>query len=134
MDITRVGTRPSTTPSPDYFTGAVRMDVIAAPPEPARHRALMVTFEPGARTNWHTHPYGQSLLIMQGLCLAQSDGGAVQELRPGDTVFFAPGERHWHGAAPEIGMIHLALGEARDGQTADWAEPVSDAEYNGPRA
>ena len=134
MDITRAGSRPTKHAPSDNFTGRVRMDIIAAPEAPARHRGYIVTFEPGARTNWHTHPFGQTLFVMEGLCLTQSEGGRVQELRPGDTAYFEAGERHWHGAAPDVAMTHLALGEALDGKTADWAEPVADADYNGPRA
>ncbi|BBU58202.1 hypothetical protein KU6B_44670 [Mameliella alba] len=100
MQIHRAGSRPSVTPNPDYFTGTVRFDPVIAAPDPARVHALIVTFEPGARTAWHTHPLGQTLHILSGLCLAQKEGDPVQELRPGDTVWFAPGEKHWHGAAP----------------------------------
>ncbi|MWD27296.1 cupin domain-containing protein [Aquicoccus sp. SCR17] len=133
MQITRVGSQPSVTPSDEYFTGRVRMDPVISAPDPARLRAVVVTFEPGARTAWHTHPLGQTLRILSGLCLAQKEGEPVRELRPGDTVWFDPGEKHWHGAAPDCAMSHLALQEALDGEAADWMEKVSDAEYNGPR-
>ncbi|MCE0505130.1 cupin domain-containing protein [Roseivivax sp. GX 12232] len=134
MQITRAGSRPSQTPSLEYFTGRVRMDPIGAAEEPGRHRILRVTFEPGARTNWHTHPYGQTIHVVSGLCLAQVEGEAIEELRPGDTAWFPADVRHWHGAAPEVAMVHIAVQEARDGATADWAEPVSEADYSGPRA
>lgn len=133
MEIHRAGSRPSITPDPDYFTGRVRMDPIAGEKDDSPAKALLVTFEPGARTAWHTHPAGQTLQIVSGLCLAQSEGGRVRELRPGDSVWFAPGEKHWHGAAPEIGMCHLAIQTAVDGKTADWMEKVSDADYGEER-
>lgn len=133
MDIHPAGQRPSQAPNPDWFTGDVRFDPVIAAPDPARVNALIVTFAPGARTNWHTHPLGQTIHVLTGLCLAQSAGGPVMELRPGDTAWFAPGERHWHGAAPDVGMSHLAIQEALDGVSADWAEPVSDTDYAGPR-
>lgn len=133
MLIHRAGSRPSVTPNPDYFTGTVRFDPVIAAPEPSCLNALIVTFEPGARTAWHTHPLGQTLQILSGLCLAQKAGEPVQELRPGDTVWFAPGEKHWHGAAPDVAMSHLALQESQNGSTADWLEKVSDTDYTGPR-
>lgn len=133
MLIHRAGSRPSVTPNPDYFTGTVRIDPVIAPPEPSRVNALIVTFEPGACTAWHTHPLGQTIHILSGLCLAQKDGEPVQELRPGDTVWFAPGEKHWHGAAPDVAMSHLAIQEVQDGSAADWLEKVSDADYSGAR-
>lgn len=129
MQIWESGSRPSR-PAPEaYFTGQVRMDPIVEAPAPARLRALLVTFEPGARTYWHTHPLGQALHVVSGRGLAQSAGGPVRELRPGDTVWFAPGERHWHGAAPECAMSHIALQEELDGRSADWLEEVSAADY-----
>jgi quercetin dioxygenase-like cupin family protein len=134
MDITRVGTRPSRRGPGDYFTGTVRIDPVLDAPEPARVRAAVVTFEPGARTAWHTHPLGQTLLVLSGLGLAQARGGPVREIRPGDTVWFAPGERHWHGAAPDVAMTHLAMQEALDGAAVDWLEKVTDAEYGAERA
>jgi len=133
MQIHRAGSRPSVTPNPDYFTGRVRIDPVLSAPEPARVQSTIVTFEPGARTAWHTHPLGQTLRILSGLCLAQKDGEPVIALRPGDTVWFAPGERHWHGAAPDVAMSHLAIQEALDGKAADWLEKVSDEEYDSPR-
>ena len=131
MDIIRGGARPSASGPAEYFTGSVRIDPIIEAPEPARVRAAIVTFEPGARTAWHTHPLGQTLLILSGIALVQKDGEAIIEVRPGDTVWFAPGERHWHGAAPNVAMSHLAIQEALDGSPVDWLEPVSDAQYSG---
>ncbi|MGX1308618.1 quercetin dioxygenase-like cupin family protein [Amorphus suaedae] len=129
MKIKRAGSEPSKVPSADYFTGTVWQDPIANVPEPGRVRALLVTFAPGARTNWHTHPYGQTLFVASGVGRCQSDGGPVRVIRPGDSIFFEPGERHWHGAAPDAGMSHIAIQEAKDGETAYWEEPVSDADY-----
>ncbi len=134
MQIFRAGQRASVTPNPDYFTGTVRMDPIVAATAPSRVNAVIVTFEPGARTAWHTHPLGQSLHVLSGLCLAQIEGEPVQELRPGDTVVFPAGVRHWHGAAPDVAMSHLAIQEEVDGSAADWLEKVSDSDYAGPRA
>ena len=133
MNIHRTGSRPSVSPNPDYFTGHVRFDSIVSAQAPSRVNAIVVTFEPGARTAWHTHPLGQTIHILSGLCLAQTEGGKVQELRPGDTATFAPGEKHWHGAAPDVAMSHLAIQEEVNGSAADWMEKVSDADYNGPR-
>lgn len=130
MQITRAGTHPSGQGPAAYFTGAVRIDPVITAPEPARLQAAQVTFEPGARTAWHTHPLGQTLIITAGLGRAQTAGGPLQLLRPGDVVWFAPHEKHWHGAAPETGMSHLALQEAQDGAAVDWLEPVSDADYH----
>ncbi|MDU8909899.1 cupin domain-containing protein [Aestuariicoccus sp. MJ-SS9] len=134
MIIHRAGSRPSQTPNPDYFTGQVRFDPVIAGEPPSRLHALLVTFEPDARTAWHTHPLGQTLLIVSGLGLAQKEGERIQTLRPGDTVWFAPGEKHWHGAAPDCAMTHLAMQEAQDGSAADWLEKVTDADYAGPRS
>ena len=129
MQIRRNGSQASKRQPADYFTGAVRLDPLMEAPEPARVRAASVTFEPGARTNWHTHPLGQTLVVTAGLGRVQTEGGPVRQLRPGDVVWFAPGERHWHGAAPETAMTHIAIQEALDGMTADWLEPVSDEDY-----
>ena len=129
MELHRAGSRASAKGPAEYFTGQVRFDPVIAASAPARVRALSVTFEPGARTNWHTHPFGQTLLVLSGLGRAQAEGGPVRELRPGDTVWFAPGEKHWHGAGPETAMCHLAIQEADGEVTADWLEPVSDADY-----
>jgi quercetin dioxygenase-like cupin family protein len=131
MEIKRGGSRPSGKGSADYFTGQVRQDPVIEAPEPARVRAVMVTFEPGARTAWHTHPLGQTLLVTAGLGRAQAWGGPIEEIRPGDTVSFAPGEKHWHGAAPTVAMTHLAIHEALDGRHVDWLEQVSEAQYAG---
>ena len=132
MDIQKNGTRPSSVASPDYFTGTVRMDPVIEAPEPARVRSVVVTFEPGARTAWHTHPLGQTLVVVSGRGLAQSSGGPVQEINPGDTVWFEPGEKHWHGAAPNVAMTHLAIQESLDGSAVTWLEHVSDAQYTMP--
>lgn len=131
MKIEPCGSRPSATPSADYFTGRVRQDPIIEAPEPSRLRAVTVTFEPGARTVWHTHPLGQTLVVTAGKGLVQSWGGPVREIRAGDTVWFEPGEKHWHGAAPDTALTHIALQEALDGKAVDWLEPVSDAQYAG---
>ena len=131
MKIEPCGSRPSATPSADYFTGRVRQDPIIEAPEPSRLRAVAVTFEPGARTVWHTHPLGQTLVVTFGKGLVQSWGGPVREIRAGDTVWFEPGEKHWHGAAPDTALTHIALQEALDGKAVDWLEPVSDAQYAG---
>jgi len=127
----RANARPSVTPSADYFTGAVQMDPIIEAPEPARIKAIRVTFAPGARTAWHTHPLGQTLHVLTGLGLFQTEGEAVVEILPGDTIWIPPGEKHWHGAAPDTGMVHLAMQEAENGVTANWMEKVTDAQYGG---
>jgi quercetin dioxygenase-like cupin family protein len=129
MDITRNGTRPSVVAPPSYFTGRVRQDPVVEAPAPARLRAVVVTFDPGARTHWHTHPLGQTLLVLSGLGRAQSWGGEITEIRPGDTIWIPPGEKHWHGASPGVAMTHLAMQEALDGSPVDWLEPVADAQY-----
>lgn len=129
MEIKRCGTRPSTRPSPDYFTGSVRLDPLMEAPAPARVRAATVTFEPGARTAWHTHPLGQMLVVTSGLGLVQVWGGPVEEIRPGDVVWFQPGEKHWHGASPATAMTHIAIQEGLDDKTVDWMEHVSDEQY-----
>jgi quercetin dioxygenase-like cupin family protein len=134
MDIKRSGSRPSVRPDPAYFTGTVRLDPVVEAADPARVRAAVVTFEPGARTAWHTHPLGQALVVLSGLGRAQAWGGPVHELRPGDTVWFEPGEKHWHGAAPTAAMAHLAIQEALDGSPVDWLEQVSDEEYGADAA
>lgn len=114
---------------PDWFTGTVWQEFIAEPPPPARLRASRVTFEPGARTAWHAHPLGQTLHVLSGVGRVQSWGGPVREIRPGDTVWIPPDEKHWHGAAPRSGMVHLALHEHVDGEYVVWFEPVSDDQY-----
>ena len=132
MEIWRSGARPPKPGPAAYFHGTVRMDAVIEAPAPAQVRALTVTFEPGARTAWHTHPLGQTLVVLSGLGRAQRDGGPIEEIRPGDTVWFAPGEKHWHGAAPGAAMSHLAFQEALDGETVTWLDHVTDAEYNPP--
>lgn len=125
------GERPTRRASSDYFTGNVWQDPIIEAEAPARLRAVLVRFDPGARTNWHTHPLGQTIYVVSGFGRAQREGGPVVELRPGDTVWFAPGERHWHGAGTDTAMSHVAMQEALDGNTADWLEPVDEAAYLG---
>jgi quercetin dioxygenase-like cupin family protein len=129
MDIIRNGTRSARRGPAEWFTGTVRLDPLAEADAPARPAMAHVTFEPGARTNWHTHPLGQTLIITAGLGRVQREGGPVEEVGPGDVVWFEPGERHWHGAAPEVAMSHIAIQAAQDGATTDWAEPVTDAQY-----
>ncbi len=131
MEIQRVGKRPSEKGSADWFTGAVRLDRLFDAPEPARVAGASVTFEPGARTAWHTHPLGQTLIVTAGCGRAQRWGGPVEEIRPGDVVWFSPGEKHWHGAAATTAMTHLAIQEKLDGKMVEWMEPVSDAQYEG---
>lgn len=130
MIIHRAGSRPSTTPSPEYFTGTVRMDPLISAPEPARLRGISVTFEPRARTAWHTHPLGQTLIVTAGAGWLQKTGEAAQPLRPGDVAWIAPGEKHWHGATADCAMTHIALQEETDGSAADWMEHVTDADYD----
>jgi quercetin dioxygenase-like cupin family protein len=129
MDIKRNGSRPSGKGPADYFTGAVRVDPMFEAPDPARARGALVTFEPGARTAWHTHPLGQTLIVVSGLGWAQRDGGPVEEIRPGDVVWFPPGEKHWHGASATTGMSHFAIQEALNGNVVEWLEQVDDAQY-----
>jgi quercetin dioxygenase-like cupin family protein len=129
MDIKRNGSRPSNIGSADYFTGAVRIDPLFQAPEPARAAGASVTFEPGARTAWHTHPLGQTLIVTAGLGWAQREGGAVEEIHPGDVIWFPPGEKHWHGATPTTAMTHIAVQEALNGKVVDWMEQVSNAQY-----
>ncbi len=129
MEIKRLGSRPSAKGSAGWFTGAVRIDPLFEAPEPARGRGACVTFEPGARTAWHTHPLGQTLIVMSGVGRAQRWGGPMEEIRPGDVVWIPPGEKHWHGASPHVAMTHVALQEVLDGKVVDWMEQVSDAEY-----
>ena len=131
MEIARAGTQPSARGPADWFTGTVRIDSPFQRADPARVGGATVTFEPGARTAWHTHPLGQTLLVTAGLGRAQRDGGVVEELRPGDIVWFAPGEKHWHGASPDTAMTHIAIAEAQDGKAVDWLEQVSDEQYRG---
>lgn len=134
MDIRRAGSQPSGKGPADYFTGQVRIDPLFNPPEPARIATALVTFEPGARTAWHTHPLGQTLIVTAGCGWAQREGGPVEEIRPGDVVWFPPGEKHWHGATATTAMTHIALQEKLDGSAVEWLEQVSEADYGtGPR-
>ena len=129
MEIRRAGSRPSGKGPADYFTGAVRIDPLFEAADPGRVAGAHVTFEPGARTAWHTHPLGQTLIVTAGCGWVQREGGPVEDIRPGDVVRFAPGEKHWHGATASTGMSHIAIQEKRDGRTVDWMEQVSDAQY-----
>src|SRR5260221_419992 len=126
MDIKRVGSEPSGKGPEDYFTGRVRVDRLFTAPGPARVAGASVTFEPGARTAWHTHPLGQTLIVTAGCGRVQRDGGPIEEIHPGDVVWFPPDEKHWHGAAPTTAMTHIAIQEALDGKGLDWMEKVSD--------
>ncbi len=129
MEIKRVGSQPSATGPSDWFTGTVRIDPLFQAPDPALVQGASVTFEPGARTAWHTHPLGQMLIITAGFGWAQRWGGPIEEIRPGDVVWFFPGEKHWHGATPSIGMTHIAIQEKKDGKVVDWMEHVTDDQY-----
>ncbi len=129
MQITRSGSQPSTKGPSDWFTGTVRIDPQFAPQAPARAAGNAVTFEPGARTAWHTHPLGQILIVTAGFGRAQREGAAIEEIRPGDVVWFEPGEKHWHGASPTTAMTHIAIQETLDGKAVDWLDKVTDAEY-----
>jgi quercetin dioxygenase-like cupin family protein len=131
MDIKRSGSQSSSKGSADWFTGVVRIDPLFQATAPARAAANAVTFEPGARTAWHTHPLGQILIVTAGCGRAQRQGGPIEEIRPGDVVSFAPGEKHWHGAAPTTAMTHIAIQEALDGKAVEWMEKVSDEQYRG---
>lgn len=129
MEIFRAGSRPSVAGPADWFTGTVRVDPLFNPAAPDRVQGAHVTFDPGARTAWHTHPLGQTLIVTSGHGLVQRDGGRVEDIRQGDVVWFAPDERHWHGAAPDTGMSHIAIQEVQDGQVVTWMQHVTDAEY-----
>jgi quercetin dioxygenase-like cupin family protein len=129
MDIKRSGSEPSAKGPAEYFTGSVRVDMLFRPQEPARTSGAYVTFEPGARTAWHTHPLGQTLIITAGFGWVQREGAAIEEIRPGDVVWFPPGEKHWHGATPVTAMTHIAITETLDGKNVDWMEKVSDDQY-----
>ena len=131
MEIKRVGSQPSTQASPDWFTGTVRIDPFIQAAAPARVVAASATFEPGARTAWHTHPLGQTLIVTAGCGLVQRWGGPVEEVKPGDVIWFSPGEKHWHGASATIAMTHIAIHEALDGKAVDWMEKVTDEQYRG---
>jgi len=129
MEIQRIGSQASGKGPADWFTGTVRIDSLFQPRPPARAAAASVTFEPGARTVWHTHPLGQTLIVTAGCGWAQCEGGPVEEIHPGDVVRFPPGEKHWHGATPTTAMTHIAIQEALDGKVVDWMERVSEEQY-----
>src|ERR1700738_3504227 len=131
MDIKRSGSQPSGKGQAEYFTGAVRIDPLFEAPDPARAVGASVTFEPGARTAWHSHPLGQTLIVTAGRGRVQRWGGPIEEIRPGDVIWFSPGEKHWHGATATTAMTHIAIQERLDGKTADWMEKVSDEQYQG---
>jgi quercetin dioxygenase-like cupin family protein len=129
MEIARAGSQPSGKGPGDWFTGTVRIDPLFQPAAPARAAAAAVTFEPGARTAWHTHPLGQRLIVTAGCGLVQRWGGPIEEIRPGDVVWFAPAEKHWHGASPTTAMTHIAVQEQLDGKAVEWLEHVTDEQY-----
>ena len=129
MELKRAGSRPSQAGPAEWFTGSVRVEPLNSAPAPARVACASVTFEPGARTAWHTHPLGQTLIVTAGSGWAQSEGEPIVAIRPGDVIWFPPGQRHWHGAAATTGVTHIAIQEALEGQAADWMEKVTDAEY-----
>jgi quercetin dioxygenase-like cupin family protein len=129
MEIKRVGSQPSVKGPADWFTGTVRIDPLFQANAPARTSGAGVTFEPGARTAWHTHPLGQTLIVTAGCGWAQREGGPIEEIHPGDVVWFPLGEKHWHGATPTTAMTHIAIQEALDGKVVDWMEKVSDDQY-----
>jgi len=131
MDIKRAGSEASAKGPADYFTGTVRVDPLFQAPNPARVVCASVTFEPGARTAWHTHPLGQTLIVIAGCGRAQRSGGPIEDIRPGDVIWFAPGEKHWHGATPTTAMTHIAIQEQLDGKAVEWMEQVSDEQYQG---
>lgn len=133
MEIKRSGSQPSAKGPDDWFTGTVRIDPLFQPNPPARTAGNAVTFEPGARTAWHTHPLGQFLIVTSGAGRVQRDGGPVEGVHPGDVVWFEPGEKHWHGASPTTAMTHIAIQESLDGRAVDWMEHVSDAQYQAAR-
>ena len=129
MEIKRSGSQPSGKGQAEYFTGEVRIDPLFQATEPARVLGAAVTFEPGARTAWHTHPLGQTLIVTFGCGRVQREGGPIEEIRAGDIVWFSPGEKHWHGAAPTTAVTHIAIAEALDGKVVEWMEKVSDEQY-----
>ena len=130
MEIHHAGSRPTRRAPQQYFTGTVLQDPIVATPAPARLVANRVSFEPGARTNWHTHPLGQTLYVISGVGRIQNKGGPIREIRAGDVVWIPPNEKHWHGGSPTNGMVHIAMQESLDGNYSTWMEPVTDAEYS----
>jgi quercetin dioxygenase-like cupin family protein len=129
MEIKRAGSQPSGRGPEAYFTGTVRIDPLNSPPDPARVAMAWVTFEPGARTAWHTHPLGQTLIVTSGAGWVQREGGPIEDIRPGDVVWFSPGEKHWHGATATTAMSHIAIQEKQNGSPVDWMEKVTDAQY-----
>jgi quercetin dioxygenase-like cupin family protein len=129
MEITRLGSQPSGKGPAEWFTGEVRIDPLFQPNGYRRAASSKVTFEPGARTAWHTHPLGQTLIVLSGVGYVQREGGPIEEVRPGDVVWFAPNEKHWHGASPTIAMTHIAIQEELNGKVVDWLEHVSDQQY-----
>jgi quercetin dioxygenase-like cupin family protein len=129
MEIRRSDSQTSTNGPADWFTGKVRIKTLVEAPEPARVRGASVTFEPGARTAWHMHPLGQTLIVTSGLGWAQREGGHIEEIRPGDVVWFAPNEKHWHGATTTAAITHIAIQEALDGKAVEWMEHVTDEQY-----
>ena len=129
MEIKRIESQPTSKGPAEWFTGSVRIQPIFEGPEPARARGASVTFAPGARTAWHTHPLGQTLIVTSGLGWAQREGEPIEEIQPGDVVWFAPNEKHWHGATPTKALTHIAIQEAFDGRVVDWMEHVTDEEY-----
>jgi quercetin dioxygenase-like cupin family protein len=131
MEIKRAGTQPSGTGPATYFTGTVRIDPLNSPPEPARVAMALVTFEPGARTAWHTHPFGQTLIVTAGSGWVQHEGAERKDIHPGDVVYFFPGEKHWHGATDTTAMSHIAVQEKLNGSPVDWMEHVTDEQYQG---
>lgn len=130
MEIKKGGSQPSTKGPSEWFTGAVRLDPLFQAPDPALVQTACVTFEPGARTAWHKHPLGQTLIVIAGCGWVQREGGPVEEIRPGDVVWISPGERHWHGATRTTAMTHIAVQERKDGKAVEWMEHVTDAQYS----
>lgn len=130
MEITRIGSRPSAKGPEDWFTDSVRIDPLFQPNEARRAAAASVTFEPGARTAWHTHPLGQTLIVTSGCGWVQREGGAIEEIHPGDVIWFDPNEKHWHGATPTTAMTHIATQENLNGKVVEWMEKVSDEQYH----
>jgi quercetin dioxygenase-like cupin family protein len=131
MEIKKAGSQPSGKGPADWFTGTVRIDPLFTAPEPALVSGASVTFEPGARTAWHTHPLGQTLIVTSGVGRVQRAGGPIEEIRPGDVVWIPPNEKHWHGASPTTAMTHIAIQEKKDGKVVDWMEHVKDEDYRG---
>ena len=130
MEIKRADSQPSTKGPADWFTGTAQIDTPFQAPDPARVSGARVTFEPGARTAWHTHPLGQTLIVTAGCGWVQREAGTIEEIRPGDVIWFSPGEKHWHGATPTTGMTHIAVQEKLDGKVVDWMEQVTDEQYS----